>query len=106
MYHSVTGMERRHRPQRGTGRRSTAGAAALLLIAWGGAALAQVPRVPAQAAPAFQCRGTVYCREMRSCEEAMFHLQRCGQARLDADRDGIPCEANACTGRAPRQRMR
>jgi hypothetical protein len=50
-----------------------------------------------------QCRGTVFCAEMRSCEEAMFHLQRCGQTRLDRDRDGVPCEANACrSGRARR----
>lgn len=88
------------------GRAAAIGGTVLLLAALGNPALGQAPRPPAQATPAFQCRGTVYCREMRSCEEAMFHLQRCGQARLDADRDGIPCEANACAGIAPRRRTR
>ena len=40
----------------------------------------------------FTCGGKTYCREMRSCAEARFHLTQCGLARLDGDRDGVPCE--------------
>ncbi|WP_281360258.1 excalibur calcium-binding domain-containing protein [Pelistega europaea] len=39
--------------------------------------------------------GRKYCKEMSSCEEAKFYLNRCGMTRLDRDRDGIPCE-NVC----------
>jgi endonuclease YncB( thermonuclease family) len=42
---------------------------------------------------AFQCGSKTWCREMVSCEEARFHLESCGLARLDGDGDGIPCEA-------------
>ena len=38
------------------------------------------------------CGGKTYCREMRSCAEARFHLAQCGLTRLDGDGDGIPCE--------------
>lgn len=34
-----------------------------------------------------------YCKQMTSCAEAMYHLQHCGMSRLDADGDGVPCEA-------------
>jgi hypothetical protein len=40
----------------------------------------------------FACGAKLTCREMTSCDEAMFHLQRCGLRRLDADGDGVPCE--------------
>jgi endonuclease YncB( thermonuclease family) len=40
----------------------------------------------------FTCGGKTYCREMRSCAEARFYLAQCGLARLDGDRDGVPCE--------------
>lgn len=40
----------------------------------------------------FACGAKRTCREMTSCEEARFHLQRCGNRRLDADGDGVPCE--------------
>jgi len=39
----------------------------------------------------FVCGSKRYCREMTSCEEAMFHLKECGLARLDGNGDGIPC---------------
>lgn len=39
-----------------------------------------------------QCGTKTYCREMVSCEEAVFHLKVCGLARLDGDHDGKPCE--------------
>lgn len=34
-----------------------------------------------------------YCRQMASCEEALFYLTQCGLTTLDGDRDGLPCEA-------------
>ena len=34
-----------------------------------------------------------YCREMTSCDEAMFYLRECGLTRLDGDSDGVPCES-------------
>ena len=53
------------------------------------------PNAPPQAlvpeSAGFAC-GKTYCREMRSCAEARFHLAQCGLARLDGDRDGVPCE--------------
>lgn len=33
-----------------------------------------------------------YCKELKTCEEACFYLQRCNVSRLDRDKDGIPCE--------------
>ena len=33
------------------------------------------------------------CGEMTSCEEATLHLNSCGNARLDRDKDGVPCES-------------
>lgn len=43
----------------------------------------------------FSCEDTKYCKEMRSCAEAKFHLNECGESRLDRDDDGVPCE-NVC----------
>ena len=40
----------------------------------------------------FICGTKKYCRQMDSCEEAMFYLNECGLKRLDGDKDGIPCE--------------
>jgi endonuclease YncB( thermonuclease family) len=41
----------------------------------------------------FSCGAKRYCKEMSSCAEARFYLQRCGMTRLDGDGDGFPCEA-------------
>lgn len=41
----------------------------------------------------FRCGERQFCRQMRSCEEARFHLQQCGVGTIDGDGDGIPCEA-------------
>ena len=41
----------------------------------------------------FTCSAKRYCREMTSCEEVRFYLERCGLSRLDGDGDGVPCEA-------------
>ncbi|MDB5469667.1 MAG: micrococcal nuclease [Caulobacter sp.] len=52
---------------------------------------------PAQATPAatgaFTCGAARTCGQMKSCEEATFHLRQCGLSRLDRDGDGIPCES-------------
>lgn len=36
-----------------------------------------------------------YCKQMRSCAEARYKLEKCGHTKLDRDGDGIPCE-NVC----------
>ena len=41
----------------------------------------------------FKCGAKTYCREMASCDEAKFHLSKCGLTSLDGDGDGAPCEA-------------
>lgn len=38
-----------------------------------------------------QCGSKRICREMNSCEEAMFYLNTCGISSLDGNNDGIPC---------------
>lgn len=46
------------------------------------------------AGPARSCGdGKRYCRHMDDCQDAHYHLEQCGLARLDADRDGVPCES-------------
>lgn len=56
---------------------------------------AQAPRreTPPRSAASGQCGVKSYCKDMVSCEEAMFHLRECGLSRLDGDGDGIPCES-------------
>ena len=49
-----------------------------------------VSSTPAQP---FTCGSKRYCREMTSCDEAMFYLRECGLTWLDGDSDGVPCEA-------------
>lgn len=44
-------------------------------------------------APGFACGTKRTCREMTSCDEAKFHLEKCGLAKLDGDGDGVPCNA-------------
>jgi hypothetical protein len=39
------------------------------------------------------CGDKRYCKEMRTCSEAVHYLVDCGLERLDADNDGIPCES-------------
>jgi hypothetical protein len=50
------------------------------------------PPARAVAAPGLACGGRRDCREMQSCAEARFQLERCKLAGLDGDGDGIPCE--------------
>ncbi len=39
-----------------------------------------------------QCGTKRLCRQMASCEEALYYLNSCGVGRLDGDGDGVPCE--------------
>ena len=89
------------------GRMRGAAVAALFVLVAGPAAAQQgreqmPPRpVPGQA---WRCGEKTYCTQMTSCEEAMFHYQRCGLARLDRDGDGVPCETLCGQSRGPRRR--
>ena len=49
------------------------------------------PSAPAAPKPE-RCGARSDCSEMRSCEEARFHLTVCGLVGLDGDGDGTPCE--------------
>ncbi len=40
-----------------------------------------------------------YCKDMTSCEEAVYQLTVCGFGRLDSNNDGVPCES-ICTAAA------
>ncbi len=40
-----------------------------------------------------------YCKDMSSCDEAVYKLTVCGYGRLDANNDGVPCES-LCTALA------
>ncbi|MDP2804846.1 MAG: thermonuclease family protein [Gallionellaceae bacterium] len=39
------------------------------------------------------CGHKTHCSEMTSCDEAHFYLTRCEEKSLDANGDGVPCEA-------------
>jgi endonuclease YncB( thermonuclease family) len=41
----------------------------------------------------FSCSPRKTCGQMSSCAEARYHLETCGNRRLDRDNDGIPCES-------------
>ena len=41
----------------------------------------------------FSCDRRKTCRQMVSCDEAKFHLNTCGNRRLDGNSDGIPCNS-------------
>ncbi|MCZ6619478.1 MAG: thermonuclease family protein [Gammaproteobacteria bacterium] len=43
------------------------------------------------------CQQRPLCKEMRSCDEAVWYLQVCKYTALDRDQDGIPCEG-LCKG--------
>ncbi|MCD8212610.1 MAG: excalibur calcium-binding domain-containing protein [Campylobacter sp.] len=36
-----------------------------------------------------------YCKEMSSCDEAIYYFKKCGRDNFDRDGDGIPCK-NVC----------
>lgn len=50
-------------------------------------------------ASSFFCAGKQHCKDMSSCDEAMFYLTRCGVSRLDRNHDGVPCESLCNAGR-------
>ena len=39
------------------------------------------------------CDEKPYCRDLKTCEDALFFLEICHLQRLDGDQDGVPCEA-------------
>jgi endonuclease YncB( thermonuclease family) len=60
-----------------------------------------VPQTPQQGTPSqpapvmlydMECGKKHHCSQMTSCDEAHFHLTRCGVKTLDGNRDGEPCE--------------
>ncbi len=51
------------------------------------------PKPAPKPAPKFSCEDKRNCGTMGSCEEAYYHLNTCGNKRLDNDQDGIPCES-------------
>ena len=54
---------------------------------------ATTKKEPTDNNPEFECGTKRYCKEMSSCEEAMYYLEHCGLSSLDGDGDGVPCEA-------------
>jgi len=47
-----------------------------------------------------ECKQKRYCSQMTSCSEAKYYLKICGKhARIDGDRDGIPCERQWCSSK-------
>jgi len=44
-----------------------------------------------------ECKNKIYCSQMKSCKEAKYYLKLCAKhAKMDGDRDGIPCEKQWC----------
>lgn len=48
----------------------------------------------------FSCDGRTHCRQMTSCDEAIFFIKNCPNTQMDGDHDGVPCEMQWC-GNAP-----
>ncbi len=47
-----------------------------------------------------ECKKKIYCSQMKSCAEAKHYLKICGKyAKMDGDKDGIPCERQWCKKR-------
>ena len=46
--------------------------------------------------PQVRCGTKRFCREMRTCGEALAFLRQCGVASMDGDEDGVPCEKDLC----------
>jgi len=55
-------------------------------------AAADKPKQKKKTTGQFKC-GKKKCGQMRSCDEARFHLSQCGVKSLDRDKDGVPCES-------------
>lgn len=59
------------------------------------------PPVPVIAAsPAPLCGSKKHCSEMSSCDEVRHYFAVCGVAKLDGDKDNIPCE-KLCSPKKP-----
>ena len=39
------------------------------------------------------CNEEPYCKNLKTCDDALFFLETCNLKRLDGDQDGVPCEA-------------
>ena len=59
----------------------------------------QHPFKPLQGQPDYRCGQRHRCSQVVTCDEAHYHLTRCGARALDPDGDGLPCEA-LCGGGA------
>lgn len=51
-----------------------------------------------QLQPDYLCGSKQHCGQIATCDEAHYHLTRCGVKALDPDGDGLPCDA-LCAGR-------
>ena len=60
------------------------------------AAPREATRAPTAVSSGVSCDGRQYCSQMRSCAEAKYFLANCPGAKMDGDRDGIPCEQQWC----------
>ena len=49
------------------------------------------------AATGFSCDGRTFCSQMKSCAEATYFLANCPGAKMDGDKNGIPCEKQWCS---------
>ena len=49
------------------------------------------------AATGFSCDGRTFCSQMNSCAEAKYFLANCPGAKMDGDKNGIPCEKQWCS---------
>ena len=46
----------------------------------------------------FSCDGRKFCSQMKSCAEAKYFLANCPGVKMDGDKNGVPCEAQWCSG--------
>ena len=56
-----------------------------------------IPPTATTLSGSFSCDGRRYCTQMKSCAEAKYFLANCLGAKMDGDKDGIPCEQQWCT---------
>lgn len=52
---------------------------------------------PGPPQPDYRCGSRRHCAQIATCDEAHYHLTRCGVKELDSDGDGLPCDA-LCAG--------
>jgi hypothetical protein len=57
----------------------------------------EVAPAPTAVSSSFSCDGRQYCSQMRSCDEAKYFLANCPGAKMDGDKNGIPCEKQWCS---------